>query len=383
MGFPPTSSPSLSKRYVVLPQGPRCKAMDSFHNSTHHYDNDTPWFIYGCTITLDQDTQRISLFLLYLLLYMVGLVENSLVVWINWKRRHSCSRVLFCVLNIGISDLMIVLMMPFFMLEVTIDMVWLWGRFLCKFTYLVYGLNFYSSTFFLAYMTLERYLSLTRPQPYTCGLPEHYWRGLICGGLWALALLLTLLENVHVDLVEWDEPGCFMMPNYSYIEWFTSITCIYLLCQFLGPAVIIITCNVMIARAVAAAPDVQGRRDVWLVHVYSLVFVMCWLPFHLVMLFLTVDDLNPQLFSCNTMQVLYFSYSIVQCITHFHCIANPILYNFLSKSFRSVLINSVLEYVPREETNTPANISPGEVASAEKGRRGSISSTTSNLDGNQ
>ncbi|XP_018616221.1 G-protein coupled receptor 182 [Scleropages formosus] len=355
--------------------------MDFVRNFTH-FNEDIPWFVEECTLALNVDYRRIFLFLSYLMLFMVGLVENSLVVWINWKRRHSCSRVLFCVLNIGISDLMMVLVMPFFMLEVAIDMVWLWGRFLCKFTYLVYVMNFYSSTFFLAYMTLERYWSLVGPQPYTCGLSERYWRRLMCGGLWMLAVLLTFLENVHVDLVEWDEPGCFMMPDYSYTEWFASISILNLLFQFIGPGAVIITCNVMIARAAATAPDVQGRRDVWLVHVYSLAFVLCWLPYHLVAIFLTVDDLDPYLFSCDTMHAFYFSYTIVQCLSQFHCIANPILYNFLSKSFRNTLINTVLQYVPQEAIDSPVNAAPAEVAPAEKGRRHSISSTTSHSDVN-
>ncbi|XP_036389751.1 G-protein coupled receptor 182 [Megalops cyprinoides] len=323
--------------------------MDNLHNSSFHFDNDTPWFIYECTIELDADNRRVALFLLYLLLFMVGLAENTVVVWINWRRRHSPSAVLFCVLNVSISDLMVVLVMPFFMLEVMLDKVWLWGRFLCKVTHLVYVVNFYSSSFFLAHMTLERYLALTRPASRTWGPADKQRRAFLCAGLWTLSLVLALVENVHVDLLEWNEPGCYMLPEYSYAEWFAAITFLCLIFQFLGPAAIIITCNVLIARAVRSAPDVQqGRRDIWLVHVYSLVFVVCWLPHHLVMFLLMVDDLDPRLFSCNMVEVLYFSFSVVQAISLAHCVANPILYNFLSKSFRASFINAMLQYIPRE-----------------------------------
>ncbi|XP_005741104.1 G-protein coupled receptor 182 isoform X2 [Pundamilia nyererei] len=119
---------------------------------------------------------------------------------------------------------------------------------------------------------------------------------------------------------------------------------------FLVPAAVIITCNVLIARTANRATDVQNRRDVWLVHVYSLVFVMCWLPYHLVMFLMIIDDLEPYVFSCNTVEVLYFSFSVVQTISLLHCVANPFLYNFLSKSFRNNLINTMLNYIPREGT---------------------------------
>uniref|UniRef100_A0AAV2M0T3 G-protein coupled receptors family 1 profile domain-containing protein n=1 Tax=Knipowitschia caucasica TaxID=637954 RepID=A0AAV2M0T3_KNICA len=125
--------------------------------------NGTPWYIFECTLELNTDYRRIALFLLYLFIFITGLLENLLVLWVNWRRRHSANGVLFCVLNISLSDMMVIVILPFYMLEVTINQVWLWGRFLCKVTSLVYAVNFYSSTFFLALMTLERYLMLTKP----------------------------------------------------------------------------------------------------------------------------------------------------------------------------------------------------------------------------
>lgn len=317
------------------------------HNQS---SNSTPWFVYECTLQLDNDYRRIALFLLYLFIFMVGLLENAVVVWVNWRRRHSANGVLFCIINVTLSDLMVIVILPFFMMEVTMNHVWLWGRFLCKVTNLIYVINIYSSSFFLAFMTLERYLSLTKPSSKAFFPIVGQQRWVLCAGLWVFSFFLALIENVHVDLLEWDEPGCYMLPEYSISEWFVSVSLLCTLLQFLGPAVVIITCNVLIARAVRTAPDVQGRRDVWLVHVYSLVFVMCWLPYHLVMFLMIIDDLDPRVLSCNTVEVLYFSFSVVQCLSLFHCIANPILYNFLSKSFRNNLINTVVNCIPREGT---------------------------------
>ncbi|XP_017291953.1 G-protein coupled receptor 182 [Kryptolebias marmoratus] len=327
------------------------------NNSVHNL-NGTPWFLYDCTLELDTSYRRVALFLLYLFVFVVGLLENLLVVWVNWRRRHSANGVLFCIINVSLSDLMVIVILPFFMLEVTIDRVWLWGRFLCKVTSLIYVVNFYSSSFFLAFMTLERYLSLTRPSapPLFPVVGRRRW--VLCGALWMFSLFLALIENVHVDLLEWDEPGCYMLPEYSYTEWFVSVVVLCLIFQFLGPAALIITCNVLIARAVKTMPDVETRRDVWLVHVYSLVFVLCWLPYHLIMLLMIIDDLDPHLFSCNTVEVLYFSYTVVQGLSLVHCVANPFLYNFLSKSFRNNLFNTVISYIPKERAAEQVEVGP-------------------------
>ncbi|XP_042265442.1 G-protein coupled receptor 182 [Thunnus maccoyii] len=322
----------------------------SEHNRSLDFINGTPWFVFECSIDLDTDYRRIALFLLYLFVFMVGLLENLLVVWVNWRRRHTASGVLFCIINVSLSDLMVIVILPFFMMEVTMDKVWLWGRFLCRVTNLIYMINVYSSTFFLAFMTLERYLSLTRPASLACFPVARGRRWALCGGLWLLSFFLALIENIHVDLLEWDEPGCYMLPEDNHTEWFVSVALLSLLFQFLGPAAVIITCNVLIAQAVQTTPDVQGRREVWLVHVYSVVFIMCWLPYHLVMFLMTIDDLNPYIFSCNAVEFLYFSFSVVQGLSLFHCVANPILYNFLSKSFRNNLISSVVNCIPKEVT---------------------------------
>ncbi|KAI5609378.1 G-protein coupled receptor 182 [Silurus asotus] len=342
-------------------------------NSTSGHHNDTLW-LYECNLELDRESRRIALFLLYLLLFMAGLVENCLVVWVNWRRRHSASGVLFCVINISLSDLMVVFTMPFFMLEVTMDKVWIWGRFLCKVTHLIYVINFYSSSFFLAFMTLERYLTITRPTTPACfPLQPRHRRWLLCAGVWLLSLFLALLENVHVDLLEWSEPGCYMMPELHYIAWYVSVSFCCLIFQFLGPASVIITCNILIARAVRASPEVQNRRDIWLLHVYSLVFVVCWLPYHIVMFLMMVDDLNSDLMSCNTVDILYYAFSVVQCISLLHCIANPILYNFLSKNFRANLYNDILSRI----SAAPANSAAGGAGTASRKERKLSNASTS------
>ncbi|MBN3286295.1 GP182 protein, partial [Polyodon spathula] len=325
------------------------------HNSSwdldyHHDFNDSfHWFLHHCTLDLNHDTRRVILFLLYLVIFVAGLIENVLVVCINWRRR-SRSTVTFCVLNVGLADLALVLTIPFWMLEVTLNQVWLWGWALCKLTHLVYTVNMYSSVFFLMYMTVERYLAIVKPSQ-TWGLKEKRKRGIICACLWTFSLFLTLLENIHVDLMEWDEPGCYMFPSYSYNEWYSSITFLSLIFSFLIPAITITIFNFLIARAVKANAGFEGRRSLWVVHVYSLVFMLCWVPRNLVIFLLLVDELWSMPFSCNFVDVLYFSYCIVDCISLFHCVANPIIYNFLSKGFRSNLINTVVRYIPKEIVN--------------------------------
>lgn len=99
----------------------------------------------------------------------------------------------------------------------------------------------------------------------------------------------------------------------------------------------------------------------------------CWLPYHLVTFLLVVNILNPFLMSCNTIDGLFFWLSIVQCLSLFHCIANPILYNFLSKNFRANLVSDLLSRISSPPFNSTAD---GVGRSWQKDRKLSNASTS-------
>lgn len=313
--------------------------------------NETDWFSEHCNAKVDLTSRRIGLFLLHLFIFMVGLMMNLTVVWVNWQRRHTRNTVILCILHMGVADTMLMLILPTSMLEVAMDHVWIWGDFLCRFSNLIIVVNIHASSFFLAYMSFERYRSLVHGTAQKKTGPwEKRKRNLICAALWTFALFLGVLETVHVRVLGLSEPGCYLLPEHDYERWFSSLVIIQFLAQFLIPAVIMVTFNTLTARAVRSSPEVQIRKidDIWFLQVYSWVFIVCWLPFQLTMLLVLVDLTQPDLFDCNMLERLFFSYAIVRTFALFHCLANPILYSFLSRSFRSKLINLILSLLPKD-----------------------------------
>ncbi|KAF5901082.1 G-protein coupled receptor, partial [Clarias magur] len=314
-------------------------------------ENETDMFTHNCNAKVDLVSRRISLFLLHLFIFIVGLLMNLTAVWVNWQRRRTRNTVIFCILNMGIADTMLMLILPISMLEVALDHVWLWGDFLCRFSNLIIVGNIHASSFFLAYISVERYLSLARGSaPKRTVTSERRKRTTICVALWVFALFLGLLETVHVRVLGLSQPGCYLVPVHDYEKWFNSLVIIQFLVQFLIPSVIIVTFNTLTARMVRSSSEVQIRNidDVWFLHVYSSVFILCWLPFQLTMILILVDLAQPDLFACTTLERLFFSYAVVRTIALLHCLANPILYSFLSRSFRSKLINLILSHLPQD-----------------------------------
>lgn len=314
-----------------------------------------------CHTELNESTKRVALFVLYLAIFVVGLVENLLVIWVNWRCSGQAGLLGLYILNMAIADLGIVLCLPVWMLEVTLDYTWLWGSFACRFTHYFYFANMYSSIFFLVCLSIDRYVTLTHASP-SWQRYQHRVRRAVCVVVWVLSAVIPLPEVVHIQLLEGSEPMClFLAPFETYSTWALVVTLSTTILGFLLPFPLIAVFNMLTVCRLRQAGWPEGRRHCLLVCAYIAVFVICWLPYHVTLLLLTLHGTQISL-HCYLVHLLYFFYDIIDCFSMLHCVVNPILYNFLSPSFRSRLLSAVVHYLPKVQAGA--------------GRRASSSSST-------
>uniref|UniRef100_A0A8D0BYT6 G protein-coupled receptor 182 n=1 Tax=Salvator merianae TaxID=96440 RepID=A0A8D0BYT6_SALMN len=331
-----------------------------YHNLTEltHLFNYTLTY---CDLGLDENTKRVILFVLYLIIFVVGLVENLLVIWVNWQTRSHKNLVNLYIFNMAIADLGVVLSLPVWMLEVMLNYTWLWGGSLCRFTHYFYFANMYSSIFFLTCLSVDRYVTLTTSSPFW-HRHQHIVRRLVCCCVWAFAAIIPLPEVAHMEFLETVEPLCFFMPPLeAYDEWALALTLLMAFIGFLIPFSIMAIFNILTARHLKRTNKPENRKHCLLIYAYIAVFLFSWLPFHLVLLLVTLEGTSIFL-HCYFVDFLYFFYDIVDCLSLLHCMVNPILYNFLSKNFRGKLISAVVRYIPKDQMD-------------QKGRDGSSSAT--------
>lgn len=352
---------------------------------------DTFWeAFFHCTMEMDYKSRRVALFFLLLSCFIVGLLANAIVVWVNWPLRHSQRVDVFCTLNMSLSHMMVIALMPCYLLEVMLDFVWKWGSFLCKLSTFIYDLNCYCSSFFLAYLSAQNYYAIVRRGPRTdstvgtpcwpCSPKEGRQRTLLCLGFWLGAMLLTPVLVSNVQVVEFHSSGCYIMPDQNYTFWAVVMTMTTLIFQLLIPGAIIITYNYLSARALRTLPPSQSSAgsgsDVRMLYAYSAAFVVCWVPYHVTNVIVMVDDLDPWLLNCNATNMLYFAISVLLPLTHIHYLVNPILYNFFNPQFRHDLLSRVARIVRGETAIATAERKPEDRAQ----RRDSSSSHTSQSD---
>lgn len=318
-----------------------------YHNFTELF-NLFNYTFNDCDLELDDNVKRVFLFVLYLIIFVVGLVENLLVIWVNWQNRAHKNLVNLYILNMAISDLGVILSLPVWMLEIMLDYTWLWGGFLCRFTHYFYFANMCSSIFFLTCLSIDRYVSLTTSSRFW-HQHQHRVRRIACCCIWALAAVVPLPEVAHMELFFPGDPVCiFMAPLETYNNWALAVTLLTTIIGFVIPFPMIAVFNILTARHIKSCNKPEGRKHCRLIYAYIIVFLVSWLPFHLVSILLMLQGVHIFL-HCYLVHSLYFFYDIIDCFTLVHCLLNPILYNFLSKNFRGKLISAVVRYIPKNQ----------------------------------
>ncbi|KAK7796494.1 hypothetical protein U0070_014758 [Myodes glareolus] len=322
-----------------------------------------------CHTELNENAKQVVLFVLYLAIFVVGLVENILVICVNWRRSGRAGLLNLYILNIAIADLGIILSLPVWMLEVMLDYTWLWGSFSCRFTHYFYLANMYSSIFFLTCLSIDRYVSLTSASA-SWQRHQHRIRRAVCAGVWVLSAIIPLPEVVHIQLMDGSEPMClFLAPFETYSTWALAVALSATTLGFLLPFPLIAVFNILTACRLRKQGRPESRRQCLLMWAYIAVFVICWLPYHVTMLLLTLHATHIFL-HCHLVNLLYFFYEIIDCFSMLHCVLNPILYNFLSPSFRGRLLSIVVRYLPKEQARASSSTQHSIVITKEGGLPG-------------
>uniref|UniRef100_G3UKW6 G-protein coupled receptors family 1 profile domain-containing protein n=1 Tax=Loxodonta africana TaxID=9785 RepID=G3UKW6_LOXAF len=126
-------------------------------------------------------------FSVYLFAFLVGLPLNlmALVIFVG-KLRHRPVAVDVLLLNLTISDLILLLFLPFRMVEAANGMRWPLPFFLCPFSGFLFFTTIYLTSLFLAAVSIERFLSVAYPVWYKTR-PRPGQAVLVSGACWLLA----------------------------------------------------------------------------------------------------------------------------------------------------------------------------------------------------
>ncbi|XP_054913919.1 G-protein coupled estrogen receptor 1-like [Poeciliopsis prolifica] len=276
-----------------------------------------------------------------LILFPVGLVGNFLILVVNLAPRGRLSAPDLYFANLAAADLILVADSLIEVFNLKKDYYDNAG--LCTFMNLFQQVNLYSSVFFLTWMSIDRYVALTRIAAGACAAhacAAHACRS--CCLIWAFAVLLTLLPFAITQVQHSGELN-FCFANVSQVQWL-EVTL-----GFLLPLCILAVCYWRIAQVLRRSQrqrcSLQQRprrqRALRMIAAAVLVFFICWLPVNVfisVHLLSSADAVDADAVGADTLWELYpLTGHAVRLAAFSNSCLNPLIYGFLGKTFRKKL----------------------------------------------
>ncbi|XP_053123590.1 free fatty acid receptor 2-like [Hemicordylus capensis] len=229
---------------------------------------------------------------IYILVFLTGLPANLLAFYtFQAKLRQTPTPIDILLFNLTVSDVILLLFLPFKMVEAASGMTWPLPEFLCPLTGFCYYSSIYISTLFLTAISVERYLGVAYPIKYKLNRRPIY-AVIASGCFWVLACSHCSI----VYIVEYQVQG----PNDTHIEDTISKCyenfsqkqlsillpvrlelCVTLFCL---PFLVCLFCYVNLVRILASLPNIQARRKqraVGLAVATLLNFAICFAPYNI------------------------------------------------------------------------------------------------------
>ncbi|XP_055764298.1 atypical chemokine receptor 3-like [Salvelinus fontinalis] len=295
-----------------------------------------------------------TLSVLYIFIFLVGLAANTLVVWVNLRSERNRFETHLYILNLAVADLCVVATLPVWVSSLLQRGHWPFGEAVCKITHLVFSVNLFGSIFFLTCMSADRYMSVALFGDGGNSRRKKVVRRVICILVWLLALAASVPDTYFLQAVKSTHSDATLCrpvyPTDNPREWMVGIQLSFIVLGFAIPLPVIAVFYLLLAGAIgnanppgsSAISNQERRISRKIILTYIVVFLVCWLPYHGVLLVDTLSLLNVLPFSCRLENFLYVSLHLTQCFSLIHCCINPVIYNFINRNYRYDLMKAFI-----------------------------------------
>ena len=292
--------------------------------------------------------EQILIVIVYTLIVVVGIFGNFLVIFVVIKaKRYRRSTIHVFILHLAFADLaFLAVCMP---AHTTVFLrPWPFGDLVCRAVHLLQFITMYVSVTFLILMSADRYLAIATPlRTKRIRTPRN--AQFIAIVVWLLACIVSIPWPIVYGVKTYNHDfNGNIMPSMTFCsfyiasrQWklvlflFTSIAGYALPCVLIGSfsfgmlyKLWTFRCPDVNASSRAAALAVK-KRVAFIVSVIVTTFLLCWLPYHCVVLWAV---LAPDSYMKSPWA--YPIHATAHALSYANSCMNPIIYNLFSNHFR-------------------------------------------------
>ncbi|XP_012372972.1 probable G-protein coupled receptor 171 [Octodon degus] len=273
----------------------------------------------------------------FYLVFLVGIIGSCFATWAFIQRasHHRCASIY--LINLLVADLLLTLALP---VKITVDLgvaPWKLKIFHCQVTACLIYINMYISIIFLAFVSIDRCLQLTRSYK-IYRIQEPGFAKMLSTVVWLMVLLL-MVPNMAIpirDIKEKSNVGCMEFKNEFGRNWhlLTNFICIAI---FLNFSALILISNCLVIRQLYRNKDNENYPNVRKALINILLvttgYIICFVPYHAVRIPYTLSQ-TEVISDCTTKISLFKAKEATLLLAVSNLCLDPILYYHLSKAFR-------------------------------------------------
>ncbi|KAM9316472.1 uracil nucleotide/cysteinyl leukotriene receptor [Gastrophryne carolinensis] len=274
----------------------------------------------------------------YLMGLSVGGLGNILALSLFVRDRQPKSPSDIFLFHLALSDLFLLLSLPNRLFYHLSGNTWPFGSMACRLSGFVFYLNMYASLYFLAGISIDRYLAIVHPLS-SVKIRKPIHTHVTCAFLWAVVAFATapLLLGRGASL---EENGCRLL----YRETPSLRALSSLSAAFAIPFLATVTCYGLILKRLRKGGDRKPKeRAVKMVLLVLTIFLICFVPYHLSRTLYHVlmpgGEGTDGSSLCHLRQGLALANRFTSCLSTLNAALDPLVYFFAVKKFRQTIFS--------------------------------------------
>lgn len=289
----------------------------------------------GCNI--QDDFLAVTLPVMYSIISILGFFFNMLALWVFHFGTQKTNSITVYMKNLALSDLLLALCLPFRAAYQNQS----GPASLCQVVGIIFYLTMYVSIGLLSMISLDRYLKIIRPlQQYRIHTVTHSTTA--SGLVWLLCSVMMLPFYFGVGQEGPCAPRCFHFKHRSVpgavLNLVAVVTFFVLLGFFLySYGKISLKLRQVALRKTQQQSKKTSARAISKTFVVLAIFIICFTPYHVVRVPYILAQVKI-ISDPGSVQALHLSNELVLCISAFNCCFDPVIFFFLSSSFKRAML---------------------------------------------
>lgn len=251
-------------------------------NGSYNYDSD---------YTFEDDLEprgaaAVLIPVLFSIVLAVGVPGNALIIVFLFLKRHWSTSDIF-ILHLGLSDILLLVTLPFWAAQVALPFGWCCGLFWCRINGALFNISFYSGILLLVFIAVERYLSIIHSvQLFTQKTPRL--AHIACLLIWLVSGLLSIPDCASMIYIEdqnaYGDKVCSCVANVYRSKWHIPSRVIHHVVYLLPVVLLIIIFYYIFTCLQESAKAREKMRAIMLILVLILIFFLCWTPYNIALI---------------------------------------------------------------------------------------------------